>query len=53
MLPIHFGAWQTVYSWLRQLARRFLFQTIPDIELLLDHERQGHEQSPSAGVIDS
>ena len=53
MLPIHFGPWQTVYGWLRELARRFLFQTIHDIELMLDRERQGREQSPSAGVIDS
>lgn len=36
MLPIHFGAWQTVYGWFRELARRFLFQTIHDIELMLD-----------------
>lgn len=53
MLPIHFGAWQTVYGWFRELARRFLFQTIHDIELMLDRERQGREQSPSAAVIDS
>src|SRR5687767_14885379 len=30
MLPVHFGAWQTVYGWFRELARRFLFQTIHD-----------------------
>ena len=53
MLPIHFGPWQTVYGWFRELARRFLFQTIHDIEVMLDRERQGREQSPSAGVIDS
>jgi transposase len=53
MLPIHFGAWQTVYGWFRELARRFLFQTIHDLEAMLDRERQGREQSPSAGVIDS
>jgi transposase len=53
MLPIHFGAWQTVYGWFRELARRFLFQTIHDIELMLDRERQGRQQSPSAAVIDS
>lgn len=23
MLPVHFGAWQTVYAWLRELARRW------------------------------
>lgn len=48
-----FGAWQTVCGWFRELARRFLFQTIHDIELMLDRERQGREQSPSAAVIDS
>lgn len=31
----------------------FLFQTIYDIELMLDRERQGREQSSSAVVIDS
>jgi transposase len=37
----------------RELARRFLFQTIHDIELMLDRERAGREASPSAAVIDS
>lgn len=53
MLPIHFGAWQTVYGWFRELTRRSLFQTIDDIELMQDRERQGREASPSAAVIDS
>jgi transposase len=53
MLPIHFGHWRTVYGWFRELARRFLFQTIHDIELMLDRERAGREASPTAGVIDS
>jgi transposase len=53
MLPIHFGPWQTVYWWFRRLARRFLFQTIHDLALMLDRERAGREASPSAGVIDS
>ena len=53
MLPIHFGPWQTVYSWFRELARRFLFQTIHDLALMVDRERAGREASPSAGVIDS
>lgn len=53
MLPVHFGAWQTVYGWFRHLARGFLFQTIHVIELMLDRERQGREHSPSAAVIDS
>src|SRR4029077_3959958 len=51
MLPIHFGPWQTVYSWFRELARRFLFQTIHDVALMLDRERTGREANPSAGVI--
>ena len=53
MLPVHFSHWRTVYGWFRELARRFLFQTIHDIELMLDRERQGREASPSATVIDS
>ena len=53
MLPIHFGRWRTVYGWFRELARRFLFQTIHDIELMLDRERAGRAASPTAGVIDS
>jgi hypothetical protein len=35
------------------LAQRFLFQTIHDVELMLDRERSGREASPSAAVIDS
>ena len=50
MLPVHFGHWRTVYGGFRELARRFLFQTIHDVELMLDRERQA---SPSAAVIDS
>jgi transposase len=53
MLPIHFGAWQTVYGWPRELAPRFLSRTMQDIELMLDRERQGWQQSPSDAVIDS
>src|SRR5260370_39074226 len=53
MLPIHFGPWQTVYGWFRELARRFLFQTIHDLALMVDRERTGREASPSAGGVDS
>lgn len=53
MLPIHFGHWRTVYGWFRELARRFLFQTIPDVELMLDRERAGRDASPTGAVIDS
>lgn len=44
--------WQTAYGWFRELARRFLFQTIQDVVLMLDRERAGSEASPTAGVID-
>ena len=40
MLPAHFGHWRTVYGWFRELARRFLFQTIHDVALMVDRERQ-------------
>jgi transposase len=53
MLPIHFGAWQTVYGWFRELSRRFLFQTIHNVALMVDRERAGRDASPSAAVIDS
>jgi transposase len=53
MLPIHFGPWQTVYGWFRELARRFLFQTIHDLALMVDRERDGRATRPSGGVIDS
>ncbi|GAN91686.1 transposase [Gluconobacter frateurii M-2] len=53
MLPIHFGHGRTVYGWFRELARRFLFQTIHDVELMLDREQAGREASPTAAVIDS
>lgn len=42
-----------VYGWFRELARRFLFQTIHDVALMLDRELAGREASPSAAVVDS
>ncbi|WP_373319334.1 transposase, partial [Asaia krungthepensis] len=39
--------------WFRELARRFLFQTIHDVELMLDRERSGRETSRTARGIDS
>ncbi len=53
MLPAHFGHWCTVYGGFRELARRFLFQTIHDVEPMLDREQAGREASPSAAVVDS
>ena len=53
MLPKDFPPWQTVYWWFRRFMRRFLFETIHDVALMIDRERAGREASPSAGVIDS
>lgn len=53
MLPVYFGHWRTVYGWFRELARRFLFQTVHDVELMLGREQAGQAASPTAAVIDS
>lgn len=53
MLPKDFPPWQTVYWHFRRLMRRFLFETIHDMAVMIDRERAGREASPSAGVIDS
>jgi len=49
MPPIHFGPWQTVYGWFQELARRFLFQTIHDLALMLDRERAGRRDRRPIG----
>ena len=48
MLPKDFPPWQTVYWWFRRFMRRFLFETIHDVALMIDRERAGREASPSA-----
>lgn len=53
MLPKDFPPWQTVYWWFRRFVRRLLFRTIHDVALMLDREREGREQSPTAAVVDS
>ena len=53
MLPVHFPPWQTVYWWFRQFVRRLLFRTIHDVALMIDCEREGRDQQPSTGIIDS
>ena len=53
MLPKDSPPWPTVYWWFRRFVRRFLFQTIHDVALMLDRERVGREASPTGGVIDS
>ena len=52
-LPKDFPPWQTVYWWFRRFMRRFLFETIHDVALMIERERSGREASPSAGVVDS
>lgn len=37
----------------RRFVRRFIFQTIHDVALMLDRERVGREASPTGSVIDS
>lgn len=53
MLPNDFPPWRTVYWWFRRFARRLLFRTIHDVTLMLDREREGREQCPTAAVVDS
>jgi putative transposase len=53
MLPKDFPPWQTVYWWFRRFMRRYLFETIHDVTLMIDRERADRDASPSAGVIDS
>jgi putative transposase len=53
VLPKDFPPWQTVYWWFRRFMRRFLFETIQDVALMIDRERAGREASPTAGVVDS
>ena len=53
MLPKDFPPWQTVYWWFRRLIRLTLFATIHDLALMLDRQRAGRTEAPSAGVLDS
>lgn len=53
MLPKDFPPWQTVYWWFRRFVRATLFATIHELALMLDRQRTGRSEAPSAGVIDS
>jgi transposase len=53
MLPKDFPPWQTVYWWFRRLIRLTLFATIHDLAVMLDRQRSGRTEAPSAGVLDS
>jgi transposase len=53
MLPSDFPPWQTVYWWFRSFVRRFLFNTIHDIAVMVDRERAGRQASPTAAIMDS
>src|SRR5271168_656536 len=48
MLPNDFPPWQTVYWWFRRFVRRFMFQTIHDVALMLDREG-GTRSEPNRG----
>lgn len=49
MQPKGFPARQTVCWWFRQLMRRFLFQTLHDVVLMLDRELEGKQRLPKRG----
>jgi transposase len=53
MLLKDFPPWPTVYWWSRRFVRLLLFRTIHDVALMMDRERQGREESPTAGMLDS
>lgn len=53
MLPHDFPPWQTVYWWFRRFVRRLMFALIHDIALMLDRQRCGRTEVPTAGVLDS
>ena len=38
MLSIHFGHCRSVYDWFREVDRRFLFQTIHNLALMLGRD---------------
>ncbi len=53
MLPKDFPPWQTVYWWFRRLIRLALFATIHERAAMIDRQRAGRDEAPSAGVLDS
>jgi putative transposase len=52
MLPVHFGAWQTVW-WFRRFVRLLLCRVIHALALMLDRKRSGRAANPGAGALDS
>ena len=52
MLPKDFAPWQTVCWWFRRFVRQMLFATIHALALMLDRQRAGRTEVPSAGVPD-
>src|SRR6476620_1109698 len=53
LLPRDFPPWQTVYWWFRRFVRRLLFRVVHDIALMMDRQRCGRAEVPTAGVLDS
>ncbi|GEO14403.1 hypothetical protein MAE02_20990 [Microvirga aerophila] len=39
--------------WFRCFVRCLLFQTLRDVDLMLDRERSGRQAGPTAGRVDS
>lgn len=53
MPPKDFPPWRTVCWWFRRLIRLTLFATIHELALMLDRQRAGRTEGPSAGALDS
>ena len=49
MLGNDFPPWQTVYWWFRRFVRRFMFQTIHDVALMLDRGARRTRSEPNRG----
>jgi transposase len=52
MPPKDFPPWRTVYWWFRRLLRLTLSATIHELAVMLDRQRAGRTEAPSAGVLD-
>ena len=46
MLPKDFPPWQTFSWWFPRFIRRFSFETIHDVTLMIDRERREARRAP-------
>ena len=53
MLPKEFGPWSTVYGYFRKWSEAELWENIMDALRKQERKRQGREEEPSAGSVDS